>query len=583
MADGKLVAAGKPFAFTGMNFTDFMLGMSIRRDLNRESVAAAVARIKEWKVRMVRIPLNLGLIQPAEGVFPGNPRWEEIYKRHKLKTDFFRNLEYFISLAGDHGIYSVLEIHGVPKDPYRYFLGGTPADRAASKPGKAIAWLYSEGDKPTTFIDMRNPRECRALEETFRFLARHFRGDSNILGFEVPYNEPHDAYMSIPANYNRITGRIIRLIQAEDPDRLTFSMPPAWGHDNATWPATFLPPEGLSGGGPHFYVGNGPVPLRADSKQSREPWLCRDVELTFDYALPAVLFPYSGIGYPVFNGEGGEHGHRSFLPRLTPEEAASLMIEANLVQCYAAGLCGAVQWTMWSEKVFRQFEKVYAEQYSRFGDIYAAGPVDWSRAEAAIIQNPAAVPINNGYNFSCIPFVRLMLDLHLGGRLRYLTDDQIIHSGLTNVSAGLEQVSDAAMDSCYKALIVDRRNLDSRVEQALKKIKTPVLWVDDASRLTAEEFAAFLRENAIPVDTKSPADIQIVEGPEHLILYRRRGESSAATVYPLLQRKGIFSLAGEDGATVFTGDAEKLHNVGFKADVPKWRSRIYRIAATDPE
>lgn len=577
--NGKLHADGRPFAFTGTNYTDFMLGMTVRKNLGYRSIAEAVTQMQAWGMRAARVTLNIGAIQPAEGVFPGDPRWEEVYRRHKLRTDFFEKLEYFVALAGDHGIYTVFDFHGIPADPYRYFLGGQPADRAAGKPGSAIAYLAKE--KPTTFVDVQEPRELKALEETFVFLARHFRGNPNVLGFEVPFNEPHDSYMSIPANFNRVTGRIIRLINAEDPERLTFSMPPAWGHDNASPAATWLPPDGLTGGGPHFYVGNGPVPLRPDAKQHKEPWLCRDADQTFDYALAAVLFPYSGLDYPVYNGEGGEHGNRSFLPAMSSEESASLMIDATLTQCYAAGLAGFLQWTMWSEKTFRNFASCYAKHYPRFGEVYAAGPVDWSGAEVAVIQNPAAVPIDNGYNFACVPFARLMLDLHLGGGIRYLTDDQIIHTGLTNVSVGLEQVSSASMNGNYKALVVDRRNLDARVERALRKIKTPILWVDDAAKLKPEELAAFLEKSGIRLDRKTPAGIQVIEGPAHLVLYRRSGDESQVKVHPLLKRKGRFTLTGENGETVFSGDAEKLHAEGFAVSLPKWHSMIFRIGAAD--
>lgn len=577
--DGKLYADGRSFAFTGTNYTDFMLGMAIRKDLGYRTIAAAVTRMAEWKMRVARITLNIGALQPAEGVFPGDPRWDETMKKHKLRTDFLEKLDYFVALAGDHGIYTVIDFHGIPADPYRYFLGGQPADRAAGKPGTAIAWLA--GEKPTTFTDVQEPRQLKAVEDTFVFLARHFKGNPNLLGFEVPFNEPHDSYLSIPANFNRVTGRIIRLIHQEDPARLTFSMPPAWGHDNASSAATFLPPEGLTGGAPHFYVGNGPVPMRPDAKQHKEPWLCRDVDQTFDYGLSAVLFPYSGLDYPVYNGEGGEHGNGSFLPDMKSEDSANLMIEATLVQCYAAGLAGALQWTMWSENTFRNFEPCYAKHYPRFGEVYAAGPVDWSGAEVAVIQNPAAAPIDNGYNFACVPFARLMLDLHLGGNLRYLTDDQVIYTGLANVSQGLEQVSTATMNSNYKALVVDRRNLDARIEQALKKMKLPILWVDDAAKLTAAELAAFLEKAGVRVDKKTPAGIQVIEGPRHLVLYRRRGDRPTARVYPLLKRRGKFSLTDESGRTVFSGDAETLHAEGFDISLPKWRSAIYRIVGAD--
>lgn len=576
--NGKLYRAERPFAFTGTNYTDFQLGLSIRPDMDYHSIASAVKRMADWKMSVIRLPLNVGLVQPAEGVFPDDPRWKEELRKHGLKEYYFDYIDYLIALAGDYGLYVVLDFHGFPVDPYRYFLGGQPSDRAKGKPGTAISWLENDKKSNRMFPEFRNGREVKALEESFRWLARHWKGNTNLLGFEVPYNEPHDAFMSIPKNFNRITGKIIGIIHAEDPERLVFSMPAAWGHDNVSWSATWLPPAGIAGGAPHFYVANGPIPLRPDAQESPQPWLCRDVEETFACALPAILLPYSGLDYPVYNGEGGEHGHGSFLPGMKPDEAADYMIENTLVQCYAAGLSGALQWTLWSEaKSFRPYEKIYEKQYTRFGDVYRAGPVDWSNAEVALIQNVAAVPIQNGYNHACVPFARLMLDLHLNGNVRYWSDDQIIYSGLTNVSEGLEQVSEARLENACKAIIVDSRNLDDRVRTALKALDTPVLWTDDPATLEAEKVAEFLAEAGVRLNRKSPPEIQLIEGPGHLIAYRRMGEGNGSRIYPLLKRSGNFILTDENGRVVFRGNADTLYRQGIELTLPKWRSVILTI------
>lgn len=581
--NGKLYRDGRPFAFTGTNYTDFQLGLSIRPDMDYHSIASAVKRMAEWKMNVIRLPLNVGLIQPAEGIFPDDPRWKEEYRKHGLKEYYFDYVDYLIALAGDCGLYVVLDFHGFPVDPYRYFLGGQPSDRVKGKPGTAISWLENDKKSDRTFPEFRNRHEVKALEESFRWLARHWKGNTNLLGFEVPYNEPHDAFMSIPKNFNRITGKITSIIHAVDPERLVFSMPASWGHDNVSWPATWFPPAGIAGGAPHFYVANGPVPLRPEAQKSPNPWLCRDVKQTFAYALPAVLLPYSGCEYPVYNGEGGEYGHGSFLPGMKPDEAADYMIENTLVQCYAAGLSGALQWTLWSEaESFRPYEKIYEKQYTRFGDVYRAGPVDWSNAEVALIQNVAAVPIQNGYNHACVPFAQLMLNLHLNGNVRYWSDDQIIYSGLTNVSEGLEQVSEARLESSCKAIIVDSRNLDSRVRAALEALDTPVLWTDDPAALETGKVAAFLSAAGVKVNRKSPPEIQLIEGPGHLIAYRRMGEDSRSRIYPMLKRTGNFTLTDENGRIVFRGNSDELYQKGIVLALPKWRSAILTIAKENP-
>ena len=575
--NGKLYRNGRPFGFVGTNFTSFQLGLS-NRPVGYAHIADAIREMKSWNISVVRIPLNVGLLQPAEGVFPDDPRWKQEYLKHRLKPEFFSYLEYFIQLAADNGIYSIIDFHGFPVNPYRYFLGGNPGDKKKNKPGTAIAWLSKDLKKVRKFPDFKNPREVKALCTTFAWLAKHFKGNPNIMGFEVPYNEPHDDYMSVPQNYIRVVEQTINVIHHYDKDRLTFQMPASWGHDNVTWSATWLLPRGLSGGAPHFYFANSPVPLRKDARKFRHPWLCRDIDKTFEYGMRAVLFPFSTQKYPVYNGENGEHGFKSLMPNTPENQAVSYMIDGSLTQAYASGLAGTLQWTLWNHpQGHAKFRAIYTKHYRRFSKVFAAGPVDWSQTEVAFIQNAAAVPIQNGHNFSCVPFARISLDLNLTP-VHYITDDFLIYSGLKQHSEGLEQVSSASFSTNYKALIVDKNNLDQRVVRALKKSKTPILWLDSADKLTRTELANFLKKAGVFVNLKTPAEIQIIKGPEHLILYRRSGNDKLPVkVCPRLKRTGRFSLTSESGKEIFKGTADELYQNGIKLRLAKWQSNIFSI------
>ncbi len=575
--DGKLCAAGRPFAFGGTNYTDFDLGLSINPDMDYQRIALAVKTMAEWKLSVVRISINLSLLQPAEGVFPDNPQYREIMVQHGLKPHFFEYYEYFVQLAADHGIYSIVDFHGFPVNPYRYFVGGMPSDKDKGLPGKAICWLEPDKKSSRIFPDFSKEREINAICTTFNWLAGHFKANPNILAFEVPYNEPNDAFMSIPSNYYRVVEKVIDGITKIDPSRLTFTMPAAWGHDNVTWPATIMPPKGASGVTPHFYIANGPVPLRPDAAKSQQPWLCRDVEASFSYGMAAVLLPYSSLRHPIYNGEGGEHGNGSFLPELPRELSADYMIDGTLTQCYAAGIAGTLQWTLWqSHESYDLYKDLYAKHYRRFSEVYTAGPVDWNNAEVAFVQNPGALPISNGHNYSCVPFAQLMLDLHLAP-VHYLTDDQVIYSGLTNVSEGLEQVSASAFSANYKALIVDTRNLDDRVMRSLKNGKLPILWTDDPARLRKDDVVKFLTKCGVEVNTKSPAEVQLIKGPKHLVLYRRYGDNKKVKIFPRLKIVGKFNLVDENGKTVFDGDAKNLYESGLNVELPRWKSLILAI------
>ena len=143
---------------------------------------------------------------------------------------------------------------------------------------------------------------------------------------------------------------------------------------------------------------------------------------------------------------------------------------------------------------------------------------------------------------------------------------------------GLEQVEEGTSLSRYKALIVDRRNLDTRAVSLAEISGVPVLWTDDAGALSAADVAAFLTKHGVTVDMKTPELLQVIEGPEHLLVYLRGDRAQQGRVYPNLRRTGSFRLRDEAGREVFQGDAAALATKGLAVDLPRWRAAIYRFA-----
>lgn len=567
-----LMLNGRPWGFAGLNYTRFLIEFSIRGSFER--VVEDLQTHADWGISVLRIPLHLGMIQPAPGVFPDDPRHADLLKAHGLNPAFHELLEYFIALSGHHGMRVVFDWHEMPTDPYRYFVGGNHHDKGSDRPGKGIAWLFDQGTGLAA--DATDPRFVQAIVDTNRWLARRFRGNGNILGFEAPYNEPHSINDSSDSAWRRLAAATAWAVRIEDPERLTFGMPPAWGHNNVLTSVTWQLPESLSGMAPHYYLGNGPVALRADAPERKEPWLARDVAATFDHSFAAVAMPHSAAPYPVWNGESGEHGYASFLPDLPRDEAASLMIEAQLVQAYAAGMVGSLGWTLTGhDTVYAPLMEIYGAAYRRFAPVYRAGPVDYHGAQVLFVQNPAAEPVRNGLNHACVPFARLALDLHLAP-VHYMTDDQLLANGLIQMAVGLEQVEEVASGLTYRAAVADTRNMDARTIELLENSKIPVLWVDDADQLTPERLGAFLAEAGVSWDRKTSPELQLIKGPRHLLVYRRSGDGPAR-VYPHLDEPGAFRLIGEDGATVFEGTAVRLADEGLDVEVPRWRSAIFTV------
>lgn len=563
----------KPFGFVGLNYTQFQLNLGRRESY--ELLARDVNQLAGWGISAVRVTLNIGMLQPEEGLFPDAPRYEDALKEHRLTPEWFRMLEYFIALAGERGIYTVFDWHEYPTHPYRYFAGGEEKDKGTGKPGTAVAWLCPDRTSTVAF-DMSNPRHLKAILETNRWVARRFKGNPNLLGIEVPFNEPHCRYMNNQANWAAVTSACARAVKEQDPARLTFSMPAGWGHENTSWTSTWMPPEYVDGQAPHHYIANGPIPPRPGADKMKMSWLCRDIEQTFALSLPAVLLPRGTRNQPIYNGEGGEWGSEVFLPDIDSALANDCMYEATLAQSYAAGLVGHMNWICFDND--RAYDKtIYADHAPRYARVFAEGPLDWSKAELAFIQNSAAGSTANNHNHGAVALTELMLALHLAP-VHYLADDEILYRGISRQTAGLEQVTDASASFAgYKCLIVDRRNLDRRVEEAIKGAKLPVLWTDDPQQLSKEEVAAFLQKNGIHADLRTPEGIQLAVGPKHVVAFRRRGQAATDTIYPAVRREGSFELIDEAGTTVFRGTSKQLQETGLRLSLGKWRSAILTI------
>jgi hypothetical protein len=570
-----LMVDGKPFAFVGINYSGFLLGFA--REPNYREIVRNLVEMRSWGLRVARVPVSFAVIQPEEGVFPDDPRWPDAMRAHNLDPQLIRQLDYFVQVAGQMGIYSILDWHGMPTNPYDYHVGGQPKDQEAGKPGTAVAWLAPSAREPVAF-DPSNRRHRQALLTTHTWLAGHFKGNTNVLCIEIPYNEPHETFMAVEANWRELTDLAAQAVRAGDPDRLTFTMASAYGHDNLSPSATWLPPDRASGGGPHFYLANGPVNARPDARQFKQPYLARDATATFGHAQASVFLPYSATNYPLYNGEAGEYGNEDFLPNEKYPDRAEWIIEAQVVQAYAAGWAGVMDWTLWGHPTdFTPYREIYGRVFKRFSPVFAAGPVDRTAAEVAFVQSPGAVPPQNGMNHACVPLAKLALALHLPS-VHYYSDAHFLYGFRAGVPTGLEQVEEGVALSRYKALVVDRRNLDTRAAHLAQISRVPVLWTDDAEKITVEELSAFLEKNGVPADTRTPEGLQIVEGPGHLLIYARANQSFDTRAFPHLKRRGNFRLIGEAGKEAFRGDAATLAEKGLAVSLPRWSTAIYRFS-----
>lgn len=574
-----LVLDGKPYAFLGVNYTPFQLGLS--RNADFQLVARNFRELSDWGITAIRLTIGLATIQPAPGVFPDSPKYGETLKGANLDPRFFDLLRYAVKLGHHYGIRFVFDWHESWMDPYRYFLGGNPADAGSGEPGTPLAWLampkdkYPQEDHPL-FISMAKPEHLEALFSTTSWMAEAFKGDGAILGFEVPYNEPHERQISNDRNWRWLVTQTATRVKNADPEALTFGMPAGWGHENVFISSTWLPPDALDGMTPHFYLSNGPIPVRPDADQRKYPYLAREVEPSLSLGLTALSLPYSAAGYPIYNGEGGGHGAESFLPDIPLNDATRIMIEAQIVQAYAGGMAGYFEWTMWNNDFWRKTTLPNKTLFQRYAPLFRSGPVDYAKSDILFVQNPAAIPNANGHNFAAVACATVALELHLQP-VHYMTDDQLIFSGQTMFSRGFEQVHSLASGlGSYKAIIVDNRNIDERAMAIVRDSGIPFMEFGKDAPLEAKAVAEFLKKNSVPFDDKTSAEFQWVQGPEYLLVYRRSAGESAR-IFPFLKVDGDFKLIAEDGREAFSGNAAKLAADGFAVDLLKYTGTIYKI------
>ena len=568
-AEGDFAVNGKKIAMLGINYTKFNIdGMNFQADYGR--IRSDIERMYDMGITVIRIPINAGFLQPGQGIFPDNPLHKKILAEHDLNDQWMECLDYFIDYAGSFGMYSVLEYHDFPVDPFRYHFGGYNNHAVGTGvAGKAPAWMARDMTQSDEF-NITRPLHYQALIDCHRWLARHYKGNPNIAFFEVPWNEPHDQFMSIEDNYRAVTKACVDAVKSEDPDRICMAMPAGWGHDNVTKTITWMLDSFVDGNAPHFYMANGPVPLRDDYQQYNENWLARDYDQTMEYSAPAMLLPFTAVDYPVFLGEGGDYGNETILPQYPADESAEIMLEAATVQFYGMDTVGFTSWTIWDDPTGFA-EEAYKKVLPRYADVYKGGKVVSRDADIAFVQNQFAATTENGHNYACVPIAKLAMDLHLLPGAHYYTEDQFQDKfSPTN--------QDMPLQLPYKAVVADKRNMTDTTIQQLEAQSVPVLLCEDITQLTKEELAAFLTDAGVVIDQKTSEDIWVIEAPNHLVLYRRKNESNGSeTVYPMLKHAGQFSLVDEQGGEVFRGTAQQLHETGFAAEVKKWEGNIYRF------
>jgi len=284
---------------------------------------ADLRRFAELGFNCARMPLSAGVLMPAPGVLPDDADYATVLQQHGLKAGYVTLLDALVAEADKLGIYLLPEIHEYPRDPYRWFTGGDEKLRNTGQPGGGIDWMADDA------------AIRRYTPTILQWLAEHWRGRSNIAGFEVPYNEPRssEAWGS-GEGYKQFVAECCAAIKAADPLRLTFMNVLDWGAGVNSLEAVSVwdLPDQVDALAPHFYLG-------MHSNQAT-------IEGAYGTAPTSWLSWYRGAGKPIVVGEFGP-AHAKF-PEFQKYDSSDKVIErlhdACLAGWYLNGAQGALRW-----------------------------------------------------------------------------------------------------------------------------------------------------------------------------------------------------------------------------------------------
>jgi|GEM_PF-2484999 len=329
---------GEPVGMSGVNlFQTHMVWAS--RKIDDAELKKQIDAIAAENFNVIRMPLTWDYIEPAPDLFPDDPRYQDLMEEYGLFTGYVQQLDTILDRCAEHGIKVIPEFH------YASITSGGTWDK------KKIDW----GDDYGPIIAEHTPK-------ALGWLANHWKNHPAILGFEVPFNEPHDDPGEINPlfdgdTYYAFVQACARAIKTHAPHHLVFMAPGEWGsgsmRDVYTWR---IPPE-IDALFPHAYIGlHNPHPLPA-------------LEHAYSAGMATYIAPFRASDRPLFVGEWGD----CMVHELDPdtEKRSARSIDACLAQWFAMGLQGATWWA-WNNGVSSDLDSYRPAQKNVIPDARAA-------------------------------------------------------------------------------------------------------------------------------------------------------------------------------------------------------------------
>lgn len=226
-------------------------------------------QIRAFGFNVVRLPFHYDLLTTAAGPLA-------------LKPDAFRWLDRAVTLAGEAGLYVILDLHGAP--------GGQSRDMTTGQIGQNKLWTDPQCQSRTVWL------WCE--------IARRYRENPTVVAYDL-LNEPWGDYQSdMSGPLAALNDRLIKALRDVDPDKLIFvagtlrgirfyGPPAARGWHNVGITEHFYP--GLHGSGTptletHRYFLHDAVPARdALLREWNVPYLVGEFNVVHEFCASAEL------------------------------------------------------------------------------------------------------------------------------------------------------------------------------------------------------------------------------------------------------------------------------------------------------
>jgi len=505
----------------------------------------AIELVALYGMNIVRLAFAAPFFMPKPGVGPESPEFERAFaefermareewkkepglKYGRCGEEYLKFMDRLIEHCRRNGIYVVLDWHQWPD-------------------GKEWAWGW--------WSDVNLDEILNGLVDVWRRLARRYRDEPAVLGFDIPFNEPTQDWAMDDERYKALIRRIIKAVKSEAPEKLIFMEPQDWGHHcdvGDVHPVSLWDfPEGVDAVYPHYYLG---IHLpNTDRVEAYKGWLANWLSW---FLKPTAIGEWDPA-HAYLRG----CGQREWEPGLDPEypEGLSRCIDAHLAFFYAQGVQMLNQWAWYGDPWARKGADTVLK-FAHFWKEHPPIPFERAKPKVGLVCNPR-YRASYGVSRDLQILVDELLDCHI------CPFKTVFENCLLQNPKVLRQ---------FDALIVYTKGMSDEAIDKIRKSGVRAMFVKEAKKGEPCGIAEFLRSCGIDFDERTPKNVLIAYGVGGFLVYERYGVSGKFTIHPRLPVKG--KVVVKNYATkevVAKGTAKEIWEQGFVVTLERNRAKLF--------